>query len=100
MVGGHTRYRRRFHPAPTRCSAHPEGGFREWKEVKPSRTAGQSKRLYGPDATACRASSRLILAGRDEGAPAVHRDDEPLLPQLSHSPTYCHPGYAVLLGQV
>jgi hypothetical protein len=42
----------------------------------------------------------LIIARRDERAAAVNRDDQPLVPQLSHSATHCHSGYAVLLGQI
>jgi hypothetical protein len=43
---------------------------------------------------------RLIIARRDEGAAAVNRDDQPFVSQMGYGAAHCHPGYAVLLGQI
>ena len=30
----------------------------------------------------------------------MNRDDQPFVPQLGHGAAHCHPGHAVLLGQI
>ena len=42
----------------------------------------------------------MIVARGDERAATVNRDDEAFVSELSHGATHCHPGHAILMGQI
>jgi hypothetical protein len=75
------------------CDAERSGHARHLTGFPPNARCRRDMQLTG-------LSLRHIIARRSERAATVDRDDQPRITEVSHSATHCHPGHAVLLGQV